>query len=221
MDRPDLASEEHRHALRGLARLNRISNSVGVVWPAILAAAREAKGPLRVLDLATGGGDVPLGLWRRACRFGLTLDILGVDVSPRAVEIARERARSAGTTVRFATLDVLTDSLPREFDVILASLFLHHLGEQQAVGVLAKMAAASRQLVLVNDLVRSRRDLLLVALGARLLTTSRVVWTDASLSVRAAFTVEELGILAQAAGLQGATIQRRFPCRMLLQWRRP
>ncbi len=220
MDRPDLDAEEHRRALRGLARLNRVSNSVGVVWPAVSAAARQAKGPLRVLDLATGGGDVPLGLWRRACRFGLTLDILGVDVSPRAVKLARGRARSAGTAIQFATLDVLADSLPQGFDVILASLFLHHLGEQQAVGVLAKMAAAARQLVLVNDLVRSRRDLILVALGARLLTTSRVVWTDASLSVRAAFTVAELGALAEAAGLQGATIERWFPCRMLLQWRK-
>ena len=105
--------------------------------------------------------------------------------------------------------------------MILASLFFHHLGEQQAMVMLAKMAAATRQLVLVNDLVRSRRDLMLVALGSRLLTTSRVVWTDASLSVRAAFTVAELGALAQVAGLQGATIERRFPCRMLLRWKKP
>jgi 2-polyprenyl-3-methyl-5-hydroxy-6-metoxy-1,4-benzoquinol methylase len=137
------------------------------------------------------------------------------------VEIARGRTRDAGTTIQFATLDVLTDSLPQGFDVIVASLFLHHLEDQQAVAVLAKMAAAARQLVLVNDLVRSRKDLLLVALGARLLTTSRVVWTDASLSVRAAFTVAELAALANAAGLRGAMVKRRFPCRMLLQWRKP
>ena len=63
-------------------------------------------------------------------------------------------------------MDVLADSLPHGFDVILCSLFLHHLDEQPAVGVLAKMAAAAGQLVLVNDLVRSRRDLILVTLGA-------------------------------------------------------
>ena len=95
MDRPDLDAEEHHRALKGLARLNRVSNSVGIVWPAVLAAARRTQRPLRVLDLATGGGDVPLGLWCRACQFGLTLDILGVDVSSRAVEIARGRAHSA------------------------------------------------------------------------------------------------------------------------------
>ena len=164
---------------------------MGVVWPAIAAAARRAKRPLRVLDLATGSGDVPLGLWRRARRFGIVKDILGLDISPQAVEVARKRADSAGagTAVTFATLDVMSDPLPQDFDAILASLFLHHLDEPQAVGLLAKMAAAARHLVLVNDLVRSRGNLILVALGARLLTTSGVVHTDASLSVRAAFTV--------------------------------
>jgi len=221
MDRPDLAGEEHRHALSGLAQLNRVSGSVGVVWPAVSALARQAKRPIRVLDLATGGGDLPMGLWRRARRFGLILNILGVDISPRAVEIARQRAQSAGADIRFDTLDVLADSLPSGFDVVLSSLFLHHLSRQHAVEILANMAAAAGQLVLINDLVRSRRNWLLVSLGARLLTTSRVVQTDASLSVRAAYTVSELHDLAQAAGLHGATIQRHFPCRMLLQWRKP
>jgi SAM-dependent methyltransferase len=220
MDQPGLAPLEHRRALSGLARLNRVGGSVGVVWPAIAAAAHRAKRPLRVLDLATGSGDMPLGLWRRARRFGLIKDILGLDVSPRAVEIARQRADSAGARMTFATLDVLSDPLPEGLDVIMASLFLHHLDEPQAVALLAKMAAAARHLVLVNDLVRSRGNLILVALGARLLTTSGVVHTDASLSVRAAFTVKELRKLAQDAGLHDATITRRFPCRMLLEWRK-
>jgi SAM-dependent methyltransferase len=222
MDQPGLAHEEHCRALTGLARLNRVSGSVGVLWPAIAAAARTVKRPLRVLDLATGSGDVPLGLWRRARRFGLIEEILGVDLSARAVDFARRRAGTAGADacVRFETLDALADSLPESFDVILSSLFLHHLEDRQAVALLAKMAAATRQLVLVNDLVRGRGNLLLVALGARLLTTSSVVRTDASLSVRAAFTVKELRTLAQEAGLRNAAITHRFPCRMLLAWRK-
>lgn len=157
-----------------------------------------------MLDLATGGGDVPLGLWQRGRRAGLCLDIAGVDCSPRAVDIARQRAKQSGANVHFETMNVLEKTLPGGFDVILASLFLHHLDHAEAVGLLARMAAAARLAVLVNDLVRSRMNLLLVALGARLLTTSRVVRTDASLSVRAAFTIGELRDLARAADLHGA-----------------
>jgi 2-polyprenyl-3-methyl-5-hydroxy-6-metoxy-1,4-benzoquinol methylase len=219
MDQPELDPEEHRRALIGLARLNRVSGSVGVVWPAVAAAARAAKRPLRVLDLATGSGDVPLGLWRRASRRGHIEEIVAVDISAQAVETAN-RSAAHRAAVRFMTLDVLNDPLPKGFDVVMTSLFLHHLERCQAVALLANMAAAARQLVLVNDLVRSRGNLFLVALAARLLTTSRVVRTDASLSVRAAFTVPELRTLAQEAGLLGGTISRRFPCRMLLEWRK-
>src|SRR4051812_815774 len=71
MDQPGLCPDHHRAALRGLARLN-LFGSAGVLWPALAAMAKRIPGrPLRVLDLATGGGDVPLRLWRRARRSGV------------------------------------------------------------------------------------------------------------------------------------------------------
>ena len=83
------------------------------------------------------------------------------------------------------------------------------------------MAAAARHLVLVNDLVRSRAGLMVVAAAARLFTRSPVVWTDASRSVRAAFTVGELHALARSAGLRDIRLTRHWFCRMLLEWSRP
>jgi len=47
-----------------------------------------------------------------------------------------------------------------------------------------------------------------------------VVHVDAVKSVRAAFTMTELGEMAARAGLAGATIARRWPARMLLSWQR-
>src|SRR5918912_1375115 len=74
MDQPGLDPRRHAHALRGLARINFWSGSAGILWPDLAALAREtAPRPLRVLDVATGGGDVPIRLWRRARRAGLDL----------------------------------------------------------------------------------------------------------------------------------------------------
>ena len=221
MDRPDLDATKHRRALAGLARLNRLSGSVGIIWPPIAKLSAQLGRSISVLDLATGGGDIPLGLWQRTRRNGLKLEICGVDVSPRAVEIAQTHAEHAGATVRFAVLQTLTEELPSGFDIVMCSLFLHHLNREEAVALLAKMAAAARHMVLVNDLVRSRRGLILAHLAARLLTMSSVVWVDAPRSVRAAFTIDEVRELALAAGLAGVTVSRRWPCRMLLEWNRP
>jgi len=220
MDRPDLEPHLHRHALRGLATLNFLSRSVGIVWPRIYRLARQLGRPVRILDLATGGGDIPLKLWQRAQETGVQVDILGIDISPIALEVARGRAEREGALLRFAKFDVLHDDLPGEHDIILCSLFLHHLDEHDAIPLLRRMAAAAQHLVLVNDLVRNRVGLMVVAAAARLFTRSPVVWTDASRSVRAAFTVSELHALARSAGLRDIRLTRHWFCRMLLEWSR-
>ena len=103
MDRPDLEPDLHRQALRGLATLNFLSRSVGILWPRIYRLARRLGRPVRILDLATGGGDVPLKLWRRAQEAGVQVDILGIDISPIALEVAQARAERAGAAAAIRT----------------------------------------------------------------------------------------------------------------------
>src|SRR5437764_159157 len=93
MDQPGLDSVQHALALRGLARINRFSGSDRILWPAIAALARAESGrPIRVLDIATGGGDVPIRLGQRARRAGVPLELCGVDASATAIEHARANA---------------------------------------------------------------------------------------------------------------------------------
>jgi SAM-dependent methyltransferase len=218
MDQPGLEPARHAHALRGLARINLLSRSAAILWPPLAAAARAvAPRPLRVLDLATGAGDVPLRLWRRARRAGLGLEISGCDVSPLAVEHARANALRAGAPISFFRHDALADPPPGEHDAVTCSLFLHHLDDEQAVRLLRNMARTA-PLVLVNDLVRGWLGMALAYAGTRLLTTSRVVHIDGLRSVAAAFTVAEVRRLAEAAGLHGAALTRHWPCRFRLAW---
>jgi SAM-dependent methyltransferase len=222
MDQPGLDRRRHVQALRGLERINFWSRSAGILWPSLAELARQTPGrPTRVLDVASGAGDVPRRLWRRARRAGLALDIDGCDVSPEAVAHARERAADQGVPVRFFVHDALAGPLPAGHDAVVCSLFLHHLDEEQAVDLLRRMAAAAGRLVLVNDLVRSRIGWLMAYLGTRVLSRSDVVHTDGPLSVEGAFTVAEARALAERAGLAGARVVRRWPCRFLLSWRRP
>jgi 2-polyprenyl-3-methyl-5-hydroxy-6-metoxy-1,4-benzoquinol methylase len=174
---------------------------------------------LRLLDVATGGGDVPLRLWQRAQKAGLRLAVDGCDRSACAIGHARANAAYHGADVRFFEWDALNGPLPGGYDVIVSSLFLHHLDEGPAVDLLRRMAAAARQLVLINDLERSVAGLLLAYVGTRLLSASPVVHVDGPLSVAAAFTGREALALAQRAGLTGATVERRWPFRFLLTWR--
>jgi hypothetical protein len=116
---------------------------------------------------------------------------------------------------------VVGAALPTGYDVLTCSLFLHHLCEDDAIRLLGQMRQATERLVLINDLVRNYASFVLVYLASRLLSTSEVVHVDGPRSVEAAFTVDEVRSLARRAGLEGATVERRYPCRLLLTWRRP
>ncbi len=222
MDQPDLDPRQHVEALRGLERINRWSGSARILWPPLLDLARRAEATrLRVLDVATGAGDVPIRLWLRARKAGLDFHIDGCDRSACALDHARRRAAEEGAQVGFFELDALAGDLPTGYDVLTSSLFLHHLEEDQAATLLARMAAAARQRLLINDLERSLPGLLLAYLGTRVLSASPVVHTDGPLSVAAAFTRQEVLDLARRVGLYGVTVQRRWPFRFLLSWARP
>jgi hypothetical protein len=109
--------------------------------------------------------------------------------------------------------------MPEEYDIVVCSLFLHHFDPSEAVAILRHMAS-TRRLVLVNDLRRGVGGWLLAWAGARILTRCRVVHVDGPLSVAGAYTCAEARELARDAGLTGATVRRRWPCRWLLEWQR-
>jgi 2-polyprenyl-3-methyl-5-hydroxy-6-metoxy-1,4-benzoquinol methylase len=226
MDGPGLDAEAHHQALHGIARVNWISSSAGILWRPIRDLCRERQKagdtrPVRILDVATGGGDVPVGVWHRGQRHRFRLEVAGCDFSPLAIEHAKHTAQRAGADISFFQLDVLTEPIPTGYDVITCSLFLHHLNEEQALQVLGKMREAAGALILVNDLARGWRGWLAAYFGSRILTRSHVVHVDAPLSVEGAFTPEEALAIAQKAGWNGATVRQRFPFRFLLSWRRP
>jgi 2-polyprenyl-3-methyl-5-hydroxy-6-metoxy-1,4-benzoquinol methylase len=222
MDQPGLDPRQHAAALCCLERVNWLSRPAAIFWPHLRDLGREdpAK-PLRILDVATGGGDIPIKLWRKARRAGLNFTIDACDVSPVALEHGRENAKRAGADVHFFEHDVLAGPLPREHDAVICSLFLHHLDENDAVEALRRMAAAARRMVLVNDLRRSATGWLLAWFGTRALTSSHVARFDGPVSVEGAFTPAEALELAERAGMNGATVRRCWPWRWLLTRRRP
>ncbi|MFO0425544.1 MAG: methyltransferase domain-containing protein [Planctomyces sp.] len=212
----------HRQALSGLRRINWWSRPDTVFWNALapLFASQPHGKQLSVLDIATGGGDVAIRLAQRAREAGKNLEIVGCDMSPTAVEYATEQAAEAGlTNVRFQLCNVLTDPLPEpEFDVVMCSLFLHHLNENDGVVLLKRMKSAARRLVLIDDLRRSAAGYWLAWIGCRILTRCHIVHVDGPISVEGALTVSEAVGMAEKAGFSGVRCRRHWPQRYLLSW---
>jgi 2-polyprenyl-3-methyl-5-hydroxy-6-metoxy-1,4-benzoquinol methylase len=221
MDQPGLETAQHYQALRGLSRLNWLSCSDGILWHPIRRLAQERRGStLRVLDIASGGGDVLIRLYHRAQSAGMAIEFAGADVSETALAFARQKAETHHAKVAFFRHDALNEPLPTDYDVITCSLFLHHLQINQAEELLRNMSRSTRSMILVNDLIRARLGYVLAFLGTRFFSLSPIVHQDGLQSVRAAFTIAEAKQLALNAGLANADFSWHWPFRFRLRWMR-
>ena len=216
MDDPNLPRDDHELALRGLARLNRCSGVASAMYRRIrrLAMTRDDR-KLHLLDVASGSGDVPLRWAAWAKREGWHLQLTLLDLRSVAVEEQQRRAHAADLNVLSLQHDCLDTPLPSGFDVVTCSLFMHHLENHQASQLLQGMQTASDGTVLVCDLERSYLNLALVMAASRLLSRSKVVHTDATLSIQGAFTMPEFQTISQQALGRSLKIRRLFPCRFI------
>jgi 2-polyprenyl-3-methyl-5-hydroxy-6-metoxy-1,4-benzoquinol methylase len=136
--------------------------------------------------------------WAR--RHGLNVRVTALDLVPEIAAIARQNARPyPEIDVRCADVFDLR-ARGETFDFVTASLFLHHVPSPRLVEILQLFDALANRGLLISDLIRTRPSLWAVT-ALSLLAGNHVVRHDAPLSVRRAFTVEELQDLAARAGL--------------------
>jgi 2-polyprenyl-3-methyl-5-hydroxy-6-metoxy-1,4-benzoquinol methylase len=221
MDDPALDEKIHQQALAGLRRVNSLSRTAAVFERAIVASGilnGSKSEPIRVLDIACGGGDLVIQLSRRLQKYGRTVEVEGCDISPTAIAFANKQATDAGYGgVRFFKHDVLQDELAAgSYHVTTCSLFMHHLDEPEAVKLLKFMQQTASELALVDDLKRTKLGYTLAWVGCRLLSRCHVVHVDGPRSVEGAFTENEAMQLAAKADWNEPNISSHWPERFLM-----
>jgi SAM-dependent methyltransferase len=190
--------------LRDLRRINRFLGGASLSLRALDGLTADDSGPLRILDVGTGSADIPLAMLG-ASTAGRIVQITAVDGRPEVLGAARVLDSRLDAEPRLK-LEVADGRwLPyadRSFDVVHASLLVHHLEPVDAALLLAELRRVALRGVIVNDLVRSTTSWMGAWLIAHLLTRNPLTRHDAPLSVRRAYTFAELRALARTAGLE-------------------
>jgi 2-polyprenyl-3-methyl-5-hydroxy-6-metoxy-1,4-benzoquinol methylase len=198
MDRPQPVSTELRSDLRNLRQLNRYFGSHALVRRFLRQWLRPGQ-TVRILDLATGSGDIPRLIANHVRNIGATAQIDAVDQQAATIEIARQLSANY-RGINYHQADVFEWGEARTYDIVLCSLALHHFTESDSVRLLRRCHDLTCRYVLISDLRRG----LLATIGVYLLTAilfrDPMTRYDGRLSAKRAFSFRELHALAQRAG---------------------
>ena len=223
MDDFSITDERLENALLELRQVNRFLGGYGALLAELRPLLRARMGrELAILDLGTGIADIPEVIVRWGERKGVHIHVTAVDANDATVVYARERLvrRLPGSLrdrVRAVTADALQTGYPdASFDVVTASLFLHHFDDAQAVALLREMTRLASAGIIVNDLHRHRMAYWSIKAIARFFPVSDMFRHDGPVSVRRAFTKSELKDLAAAAGLTNVRIRWHWAFRWTL-----
>lgn len=225
MDDPacDLAMLERTYERFGL--VNAVVSGQRAVyrrWIRPRLRQRAAVGDVgRVLDVGTGGADLPRRLlgWARAD--GLPVEIVAIDPDERAIDFARRRPPVAGLELRA----VSTRELARSgdwFDVVMSNHVLHHLDGREFGALLADSEAlvAPGGVAVHGDIERTRYGYVAFWLGTMPfepnLLRGSFIRPDGLTSIRRSHTAAELaGVLPE-----GWRVRRGIPSRLEVVWER-
>ena len=164
--------------------------------------------PLTLLDIGCGYGDLLRAVRRWARKRGRRMTLIGVDLSPQVIEVARN-ATDASDDIAYHAADIFAFAPAGPIDFVTTSLFAHHLSDAMIVRFLRWMEVHARKGWVIYDLQRSVVPFYFIALAGFLMRLHAVVTHDGRISVARSLTrgewrrrLVDAGIAAEAVDLR-------------------
>lgn len=218
MDTVPVSPSDFASCLGDLARVNVVTRAAS---PTLLFLRRASRAwprerPLRVLDVGSGGGDMLRRIARWGMRRGQALDLVGLDLHPHSTRAAVQ-ATPAGWPIRYRTGDVFDLPSGEGFEVVVSSLFTHHLADADVVRFLRLMEERASLGWFVNDLHRHPLALTGFQALSAAMRWHRFVRHDGAVSVRRAFSVADWERSLAQAGIPEARLRWFMPFRLCVE----
>lgn len=215
MDDPDCDRDGLIRTYKTFDRMNRLLSGWSSIYKKeIRPVLKNASAQLTLLDIGTGGGDVPRHLSEMAGKDGYSLDITAIDPDERAIEFANSTNSGDGINFLCARSDELVKE-NKQFDFVISNHLVHHLEESEILSLCHDAEKLCRCRVFFNDIERGDLGYAFFSLAAPLLFRNTFIPTDGPLSIRRSFTKHELSQLLPPRW----NVQRIFPYRLLASYR--
>lgn len=222
MDVETVSFEELRACLVDLTRVNQLTLAYRptlAFFERLLPRIRALGRPLEVVDVGSGYGDMLRAIHAWARTRNVAVSLTGVDMNPWSAKAAREATPSLEPPIEWVTADAFAYHPPRGIDVVVSSLFTHHLRDHEVVRFLRWMETTSTTGWFVNDLHRHPIPYYFFRAFAKLARYHRFVQHDGPVSIARAFSPADWRRLAQEAGIEQnhVKIAWRVPFRLTVE----
>lgn len=164
-----------------------------------------------ILDVGAGEGELLMALGKWSDKYEIFR--VGVEIDAVAAKGIKRKSISA---VRADALKLpFADSI---FDYVFCTLFLHHMGDDDAVRLLKEMARVAAKRIYAVDLNRHPTAYYTYRILGRMFL-QRFTLDDGSLSILRSYTPPELFELAERAGLTDVKLEHSRANRLVLSAR--
>jgi SAM-dependent methyltransferase len=220
MDADDLDAETYAAVVSDLAKVNVVTMAARPTFAFLTRVlAKHTVGPLRVLDVGFGDGDMLRRIAGWAAKRGAAVELVGVDLNPRS-ELAARAHTAPGMGIRWVTGDY-ADLAGEPWDVVISSLVAHHMTHAQLVDFVRFMDSHASAGWLINDLHRHRFAHAGFPLLATLFGWHPIVRHDGTLSIARSYRPGEWPPILAEAGVCDARVVRAFPFRLCVEKLKP
>ncbi len=218
MDAATLSDERYAKVIGDLARINALTLAARptlAFFRRIAELRGASRGPLRLLDVGFGHGDMLRRLARMAKEMGVAVELVGIDLNHRSA-VSASAATPADLPIRYCTGDY-RDLAGQGWDMIVSSLVTHHMSASERRDFLRFMEDEAARGWLINDLHRQRFPFIGYPALATLALVDPIVRRDGQLSIARAFRAGEWQAMLADAEIGAAQIRRWFPYRLCVE----
>jgi len=224
MDTESYSFEDFQAYLAELERINAwvLAYRPTLRWLTQVLSCIRREGPVTILDVGSGNGDMLRQILTWAGRRGVIVELTGVDSNPWSKKSA-ELTTPPGAPIRFETADIFDFEPACAFDCVISSHFTHHLTDDDNVRFLHWMDDHARLGWFINDLHRHPVPYGVIKYATRIFGGNPSVRHDGPLSVARAFTAADWRSLLSRAGIPASQTEIRwfFPFRCCVARRKP
>jgi 2-polyprenyl-3-methyl-5-hydroxy-6-metoxy-1,4-benzoquinol methylase len=201
--------------LKELAFINTYLGGFAITVAGVAALVKDKNKNYHIVDIGCGGGDNMIAVARWAKKNQFNIRFTGIDMKADAIAYARKNC-SAFPEINFIESDYQLSQFNTPVDVIISSLFCHHLTTAQFETCINWMKQHAALGFVINDLERNKIAYYSIKWLTAIFSKSYLVKHDAAVSVSRGFKKNEIVNQLRASEINNYSLSWKWAFRYLV-----